>query len=81
MIRIKSVARELDEVILTVEFDWQGETHELTMRVKADILLGLTKEQVVKAIKNRVARERMSLAEPEVRKFLKDIMNVDLEGE
>jgi len=81
MIRIKSVARELDEVVLTVEFDWQGETHELTMRVKADVLLGLTKEQVVKAIKNRVARERMSLADPEIQEHLKDIMEVDLEAE
>mgnify|MGYP000480480355 CR=1 FL=1 len=80
MIRIKDISRELDEVIATIEFDWQGETHELTMRVKADVLLGMSKEDIVDTIKKRVARERMNLAEDDIKELLGDLIGVDLEA-
>jgi len=81
MIKLVSIGREMDYVVLTVEFDFQGEYYSLTDRVKVDTLLGMSKEDIVNAIKKRVARERMSLAEDEIKKMLNDLIDVDLEGE
>jgi len=80
MIKLVSIGREMDYVVLTVEFDFQGEYYSLTDRVKVDTLLGMSKEDIVDAIKKRVARERMNLAEDDIKELLGDLIGVDLEA-
>ena len=81
MIKIKSLARELGTVVMTVEFDWNGETHELTIRRRISTLLGMTKEQILKMVRNRVMTERMHLGMSQLEDKLKDRMDIDLEVE
>ena len=82
MIRIKSLARELDTAVITIEFDdSDGNLHEITHKMPASLLNNMTKEEIKEKIKNAVAIKRMNLIETSLREKLEKIMNVDLESE
>jgi len=81
MIRIKSLARELDAAVITIEFDdSDGNLHEITHKVSASLLNNMTEEEIKRKIKNVVAIKRMNLIETSLREKLEKMMGVDLEA-
>ena len=81
MIKIKGLSRQLDDVIVTIEFDdYEGNLHEVTYTVKAAVLKDMTLDEIKQKVKDKIAIERMNLIEEKLRQKLEGIIGIDLEA-
>lgn len=80
MIKIKSRASQLDNVIVQIEFDDQdGKTHQFASTIAVAQLLSQTPDQIKAAIVSQAKLERMKVAETLLKQKFDPLIGEDLE--
>jgi outer membrane biogenesis lipoprotein LolB len=80
MIKVTGVAQQVDQVVVTFDYDYQGSNYSDSAQVTLTQFLGSTDSQRKAFLKNKVAALRQAMASEAVQTIIKALVGVDLES-
>jgi hypothetical protein len=80
MIKIKTVGTQMDNVVLNFEFDDADKKSQVaTINIPLNSFIAMSEDDIKKAVVERVAISRASLAVDTIQSMAKKLVDVDLE--